>query len=116
MRGGAERLDMHDVADSPSDNDHFPPVSLAHTYNASQTPVCVIGIAYSKGKSQLFDPQYATDHHVMKVFEAKSTTFKYGEPKRVGDLSDTVQRNSVLSVKVAVFNFVKEGIHPIQAH
>lgn len=54
MRGGAERLDMHDVADSSSDNDHFPTVSLAHTYNASQTPVCVIGIAYRKGKSQLF--------------------------------------------------------------
>lgn len=52
----------------------------------------------------------------MKFLKKENTTFKYGEPKRVGDLSDTVQRNSVLSIKIAVFNFVKEGIHPIQAH
>lgn len=34
----------------------------------------------------------------------------------MGDLSYTVQRNSVLSIKIAVFNFIKEGINPIQAH
>lgn len=35
---------MHDVADSSSDNDHLPTISLAHSYNATQAPVCIICI------------------------------------------------------------------------
>lgn len=34
----------------------------------------------------------------------------------MGDLGNAVQRKPVLSVKIAVLNFVKEGIHPIQTH
>lgn len=87
LRVGVERLDMHDVADSSSDNDHLPTVSLAHTYNATQAPVSEICIA-----------------------------FKNGKPKWMGDLGDAVQGNPVLSIKIAVLDFVKEGIHPIQTH
>ena len=42
---------MHDVADSSSDNDHLPTISLAHTYNATQAPVSKIRIAF-KGQEQ----------------------------------------------------------------
>lgn len=59
---GVERLDMHDVADSSSDNDHLPTISLAHAHNPTQAPVSEIGIA-----------------------------FKNGETKRMGDLSYAVQ-------------------------
>lgn len=34
----------------------------------------------------------------------------------MGDMGYAVQRNSVSSVKIAVLNFVKEGIHPVQTH
>lgn len=84
---GVERLDMHDVADSSSDNDHLPTIGLAHTYNATQAPVSEICIA-----------------------------FKNGETKWMGDLGYAAQRNPILSIKIAVLNFVKEGIHPIQTH
>lgn len=43
-------------------------------------------------------------------------TFKNGETKWMGDLGYAAQRKSVFSVKIAVLNFVKEGIHPIQTH
>ena len=39
LRVGVERFDMYNVADSTSDNDHLPTISLAHTYNGTQTPV-----------------------------------------------------------------------------
>lgn len=50
------------------------------------------------------------------VFIPKILTFKNSKTKWVGNLSYTVQRNPVLSIKIAVLNFVKEGIHPIQTH
>lgn len=87
LRVGVERFDMHDVADSSSDNDHLPSISLAHTYNATQAPVSEICIA-----------------------------FKDGEAKWMGDLGYAVQRKPVLSIKTAVLNFVKESIYPIQTH
>lgn len=34
----------------------------------------------------------------------------------MGDLSYPIQREPVLAMKVAVLNFVKEGIHPVQTH
>lgn len=34
----------------------------------------------------------------------------------MGDLGYAIQRNPVPSVKVAVLNFVKESIHPVQTH
>lgn len=43
-------------------------------------------------------------------------TFKNGKTERMGDLCYSVQRNPVLSIKIAVLNFVKEGIDPIQTH
>lgn len=43
---GAERLDVHDVADSPSDDDHLAAVSLAHTHDATQAPVGVVGVPF----------------------------------------------------------------------
>lgn len=43
----------------------------------------------------------------------KSITFKNGKTKWMGDLGNAVQRNPVLSIKIAVLNFVKEGINPI---
>lgn len=46
LRVRVERLDMHDVADSSSDNDHLPTISLAHTHNATQSPVSEICIAF----------------------------------------------------------------------
>lgn len=50
------------------------------------------------------------------VFIQRILTFKNSKTKWVGDLSYTVQGNPVLSIKIAVLNFVKEGIHPIQTH
>lgn len=52
LRVGAERLDMHDVADSSSDNDHLPTICLAHTYNATQAPVSIICIAFKEREQQ----------------------------------------------------------------
>lgn len=43
---------MHDVADSSSDNDHFPAVRLAHTHNATQAPVGEICIAFEEQEQQ----------------------------------------------------------------
>lgn len=120
LRGGAERLDMHDVADSSSDNNHFPTIRLAHTYDASQTPVCVIRIACRNGKKEEKNLHYfMMMEYIILLFKYevfKEITFKDGEPKGMGDLSYTVQRYSVFSIKTAVFNFIKEGINPIQAH
>lgn len=44
---------MHDVADSSSDYDHLPTISLAHTYNATQAPVSVISIAFKEQEELL---------------------------------------------------------------
>lgn len=43
---------MHDVADSPSDNEHLPTVSLAHTHNATQAPVSEICITFMGQEQQ----------------------------------------------------------------
>lgn len=43
-------------------------------------------------------------------------TSKDGETKRMWDLSDALQRQPVLSIKGAVFDLIKEGIHPVEAH
>lgn len=50
------------------------------------------------------------------LFIPEPITFKNGEAKWMGDLGYAVQRKPVLSIKIAVLNFVKEGIHPIQTH
>lgn len=50
---GAERLDVHNVADSPSDDDHLPPVSLAHTHDATHAPVSVVSVACKEEEQQL---------------------------------------------------------------
>ncbi len=50
------------------------------------------------------------------LFMPRIVTFKNGKTKWMGDLGYAVQRNPVLSVKIAVLDFVKEGIHPIQTH
>ena len=52
LRAGTERLDMHDVTDSSSDNDHLPAVSLAYPYNATQAPVSIICIAFREQEQQ----------------------------------------------------------------
>lgn len=57
LRVGIERLDMHDVADSSSDNDHFPTIGLAHTYDATQAPVSEICIAFEGDRSNRARPQ-----------------------------------------------------------
>ena len=49
-------------------------------------------------------------------FIPRGLTFKNSQTKWVGNLGYAVQRNPVLPVKVAMFNFVKEGVHPIQTH
>lgn len=46
LRVGVKRLDMHDVTDSSSNNNHLPTISLAHTNNATQAPVSEICIAF----------------------------------------------------------------------
>lgn len=52
LRVGVKRLDMHNVADSSSDYNHLPTIGLAHTYNASQTPVSEICIAFMGQEQQ----------------------------------------------------------------
>lgn len=43
---GVERFDVHDVADSPPDDDHLSPVSLAHAHDPTQAPVSEICITW----------------------------------------------------------------------
>lgn len=43
---GVERFDVHDVADSPPDDDHLSPVSLAHPHDPTQAPVSEICITW----------------------------------------------------------------------
>lgn len=50
------------------------------------------------------------------MFVLKNITFKNGETERVGDLGYAVQWNPVSSIKIAVLDFVKEGIYPIETH
>lgn len=49
-------------------------------------------------------------------FFKETITFENGETKGMGDLADAVQRNPVLSVEVAVLDFVKKGVHPVETH
>lgn len=83
LRGGAERLDVHDVADSSSDNNHFPTIRLAHTHDASQTPVCVIRIACRKKISITLSMMM--EHIILsfksKVFKEKVLPSKMVSPK-----------------------------------
>lgn len=78
---------MHDVADSPSNNYHLPAIRFAHTYDATQSPVSKVCVVFKNSKA-----------------------------KRMRDLRDTIQRKPVLSIEIAVLNFIKECIHPIKTH
>lgn len=69
---GAERLDVHDVADSPSDDNHLPTVGLAHTNNATQAPVSVVGIAYRE-EQQLFIFHCQSLHLVQSAVTASTS-------------------------------------------
>lgn len=51
-----------------------------------------------------------------RIHKKQFITFKNSETKWMRDLGDAVQRNPVLSIKIAVLNFIKECIHPIQTH
>lgn len=142
---------MHNVADSSSDNDHLPTISLAHTYNTAKTPVSEICIAFMRHKQQSTTSvilSYITSWSIQQrlywhlkgqflctklppSLVKKKThsfagseldvyagiiTFKNSETKGMGHLGDAVQWNPVLSIKTAVLNFVKEGIHPVKTH
>lgn len=48
LRVGVERLDMHDVTDSSSDDDHLPTITFAHTHNPTQTPVSEICVSFRR--------------------------------------------------------------------
>lgn len=51
-----------------------------------------------------------------KLHEIRGLAFKNGEPKRMRDLGDAFQRQPVAAIKVAVLNFVKEGVNPVETH
>lgn len=52
LRVGVERLDMHDVADSSSDNDQLPAVGFANACNSTQAPVSEICVAFRSSRAQ----------------------------------------------------------------
>lgn len=60
---------MHNVADSSSDNDHLATISLAHTYNTTQTPVREIGIAFM-GREQQSTTSVILSYHFLVTVNA----------------------------------------------
>ncbi len=51
-----------------------------------------------------------------RMTDIDKRTSKDSKSERMGDLSDAIQRQPVLSVKVTVLDLIKEGVHPIQPH
>lgn len=45
---GIKRLDVHDVADSPPDDDHLSTIGFPNTYNGTQPPISVICIIWTE--------------------------------------------------------------------
>lgn len=70
---GAERLDVHDVADSTSDDDHLATVSLAHAHNATQAPVSVVSIAFKEEEQQLSIFHRQSLHLVQSAVTARAS-------------------------------------------
>lgn len=69
---GAERLDVHDVADSPSDGDHLPAVSFTHTHDPTQAPVSVVSVAFKEEEQQLFILHRQSLHLVQSALTART--------------------------------------------